>query len=92
MANFDPSKASDVLAEKARKSLTEAIIADAIDVQTGEEFQAMLCGYITGLVGAAFCFADKSQHRDIALFIEQYVPQAAAQARGILGLPPLGDA
>lgn len=86
---FDPEDPFNVMAEHLRRQIHHiAIHADKFaifrDMPLEKRLEVLICGVVTGLLTVSFCHVSPDGRDDIMTFIETYLPQARAQADGIM--------
>lgn len=89
MKRFDPDNSFDAAAEKLRKRIVQAIIAERENgnlssLPPTNEIEALIAGGLTALVGSLFCAVRKESRDDVMRALSNYLPHARVNAEGIL--------
>lgn len=87
--SFNPDLPSDVAADAFRRKVADMMIEasrnPAFTAMTPhEQLGAFMAGVLTGLVGVMFVYVDEPGHDGAIAAILEYLPDARAQAEGII--------
>ena len=93
---FDPRNPYDALADVAHRliaelgpSLVNTEQFRALADNPSDQYEALLLGMMTGLVGIMMAPIDPQHHREVIADLYAAIPVAVDHAREILSLPPL---
>lgn len=82
---FNPESAFDATAEAARQRIVDFCTNEILQkARTPEQVEALICGYLTGLVGALLCTVAPKDREKVEKYIANYIPLAVEQAYAIM--------
>lgn len=81
---FDPEDPFDIKADAAKSRMLEFLSDDLLEASEPEDFEALICGYMTGIFVGLMAVTRTEGYDAIEAYITEYAPIAAEQARAIV--------